>query len=155
MTESIFMQRAIELSAQNLAHGGGPFGAVVVRDGRIIGEGANRVVPANDPTAHAEIVAIRAACRTVASHALEGATIYTTCEPCPMCLSAIWWARIAEIVYGNSREDAALIGFDDAEIYQEVSRPFEERKLPVRRFMADEAMESFKAWLAKTDKVPY
>jgi tRNA(Arg) A34 adenosine deaminase TadA len=155
MSETEFMQRAIALSAENLAANGGPFGAVVVRDGRIIGEGANRVVPALDPTAHAEVVAIRAACQTIGSHSLESATIYTTCEPCPMCLSAIWWARISQIVYGNSREDAALIGFDDAEIYKEVSRPFEARKLPVRRFMAQEAGEIFKAWLEKTDRVPY
>ena len=155
MSETDFMTRAIQLSAENLAMNGGPFGAVVVRQGKIIGEGANRVVPTSDPTAHAEIVAIRAACQTVQSHALEGATIYTTCEPCPMCLSAIWWARISQIVYGNSREDAALIGFDDDEIYKEVSRPFAARKLPVRRFMATEAGEIFAAWLNKTDRVPY
>ena len=133
----------------------GPFGAVVARDGRIIGEGVNRVVPSGDPTAHAEIVAIREACRAVGSHVLDGAVIYTSCEPCPMCLGAIWWARISEIVYANNREDAAAIGFDDDAIYQEVAAPLESRKLPIRRMSASEALEVFKRWQAKPGRVPY
>ncbi|MGE0563563.1 MAG: nucleoside deaminase [Pseudolabrys sp.] len=155
MSDADFMTRAIELSLASVHAGGGPFGAVVVRDGRIIGEGANRVVPSADPTAHAEVVAIRMACEAVGSHVLEGATIYTTCEPCPMCLGAIWWARIGEIVYGNSRRDAALIEFDDEDIYAEVGRPLHERKLPLRRFMEEHAIRAFEAWAGKADKTRY
>ena len=150
-----YMRRAIALSAESVATGGGPFGAVIVRDGTIIGEGINRVVPHADPTAHAEIVAIRNACRTLGTNALDGATIYTTCEPCPMCLGAIWWARIESIAYGNTREDAARIGFDDAAIYREVAAPLDRRALPLRRFMAEEAAEAFRLWLLKPDRVEY
>ncbi len=150
-----FMRRAIALSCESVASGGGPFGAVVVRDGRIIGEGVNRVVPHGDPTAHAEVVAIRAACRTIGSHTLGGAVIYTTCEPCPMCLGAIWWARLSAIVYGNARDEAGKIGFDDAAIYREVSSPLAARTLPLHRFMADEAAEAFRLWMAKADRVQY
>jgi len=150
-----FMRRAIELSLGCVDSDEGPFGAVVARDGRIIGEGVNRVVPSGDPTAHAEIVAIREACRAVGSHVLDGAVIYTSCEPCPMCLGAIWWARISEIVYANNREDAAAIGFDDDAIYQEVAAPLESRKLPIRRMSASEALEVFKRWQAKPGRVPY
>ena len=128
---------------------------MVARDGKIIGEGVNQVVPTGDPTAHAEIVAIRAACKTVGSHVLDGAVMYTSCEPCPMCLGAIWWARIAEIVYANDRVDAAAIGFDDDAIYEEVAAPLDRRKLPIRRLSAAEALEVFKLWHGKPDKVPY
>jgi guanine deaminase len=121
----VHMRRAIELSSQSVQQGGGPFGAVVVLDGRVLGEGKNRVVPDGDPTAHAEINAIRNACRAQASHSLQGAVIYTSCEPCPMCLAAIWWARISRIVFANSRDAAADIGFDDAALYSEVSAPLE------------------------------
>ena len=155
MDEAGFMRRAIALSCQGVAEGGGPFGAVVVRDGRILGEGRNAVVPGRDPTAHAEVVAIRAACATLGTHDLSGAVIYTSCEPCPMCLGAIWWARIREIVYANDRADAAAIGFDDAAIYEEVCRPVAERALPLRRLLAAEAIEAFRLWAAKADKVPY
>ena len=155
MTDTGFMRRAIALSLESVETGGGPFAAVIVRDGNIIGEGINRVVPSADPTAHAEVVAIRMACEAVGSHALDGATIYTTCEPCPMCLGAIWWARIGEIVYANNRTDAASIDFDDDEIYQEVSRPLDRRRLPVRRIMQDEAIRAFVAWTNKADKVRY
>ncbi len=153
--EMKFMRRAIELSMQADGTAEGPFGAVVVRDGRIIGEGFNRVVPTGDPTAHAEIVAIREACRTVGSHVLDGAVIYTSCEPCPMCLGAVWWARISEIVYGNSRADAAAIGFDDDAIYDEVAAPLDRRKLPIRRLGADEALEAFRRWYNDPNRVPY
>jgi tRNA(Arg) A34 adenosine deaminase TadA len=150
-----FMRRAIELSLACANSDEGPFGAVVVRDRRIIGEGVNRVVPTGDPTAHAEIVAIRAACQTIGSYVLDGAVIYTSCEPCPMCLGAIWWARISEIVYANNREDAAAIGFDDDAIYREVAAPLANRKLPIRRLSASEALEVFKLWRSKPDRILY
>ena len=150
-----FMRRAIALSAQCAKSDEGPFGAVVVMDGKIVGEGVNQVVPSGDPTAHAEVVAIRAACKTVGSHVLDGAVLYTSCEPCPMCLGAVWWARIAEIVYANDRADAAAIGFDDDAIYREVAAPLHRRKLPIRRLGAAEALEVFKAWAVKPDKMPY
>lgn len=149
------MRRAIALSCEGVAEGGGPFGAVVAKDGRIIGEGRNAVVPSADPTAHAEIVAIRAACAGLGTHDLSGAVIYTSCEPCPMCLGAIWWARIGGIVYANDRADAAAIGFDDAAIYDEVAAPLTARRLPLRRLLAEEARLAFQAWTVKPDKVPY
>ena len=150
-----FMRRAIALSCQGVETGGGPFGAVVVKDGEIIGEGMNRVVPNADPTAHAEIVAIRAACAALGTHDLSGAVIISSCEPCPMCLGAIWWSRIGLVVYGNDRTDAAAIGFDDADIYAEVAAPPEARRLPLRRVLAEEALAAFQLWQAKPDKVPY
>jgi tRNA(Arg) A34 adenosine deaminase TadA len=153
--EAGYMRRAIALSCEGVEAGGGPFGAVVVRDGRILGEGRNAVVPRHDPTAHAEVVAIRAACAALATHDLSGAVIYTSCEPCPMCLGAVWWARIAEVVYGNGRADAAAIGFDDHAIYEEVCRPIAARALPLRRLLAGEAITAFRLWQAKADKVPY
>ncbi|RAI44988.1 tRNA-specific adenosine deaminase [Rhodoplanes roseus] len=149
------MRRAIALSRASVETGGGPFGAVVVLDGRIVGEGSNRVVPDGDPTAHAEVVAIRDACRRLDTHVLEGAVVYTSCEPCPMCLAAIWWARVTEIVYANDRVAAADIGFDDQALYDEVARPLEARVLPLRRLAAEEAAEVFRAWEAKPDKVAY
>ena len=156
MYDEKFMRRAIELSATALdIPGARPYGAVVVKDGKIVGEGVNQVVPTGDPTAHAEVVAIRAACEAVGLHVLDGAVLYTSCEPCPMCLSAAWWARVKEIVYANNRADAAAIGFDDDAIYEEVAAPLHQRKLPIRRFGADEALEVFKLWHAKPDKVPY
>ena len=150
-----FMRRAIELSASCAKSDEGPFGAVVVKDGKIVGEGVNQVVPTGDPTAHAEVVAIRNACKTLGTHVLDGATIYTSCEPCPMCLGAAWWARMKEIVYANDRADAAAIGFDDDAIYEEVAAPLHSRKLPIRRLGAAEALEVFKLWHAKPDRVPY
>ena len=149
------MRRAIELSASCAKSDEGPFGAVVVKDGKIIGEGVNQVVPTGDPTAHAEVVAIRDACEAIGSHMLDGAVLYTSCEPCPMCLGAAWWARITEIVYANDRANAAAIGFDDDAIYEEVAAPFDRRKLPIRRLAGDEALEVFKLWHAKPGKVPY
>ena len=155
MDDVKFMRRAIQLSLECVASDEGPFGAVVARHGRIIGEGVNRVVPSGDPTAHAEIVAIREACRAVGSHVLDGAVIYTSCEPCPMCLGAIWWARISEIVYANNRDDAASIGFDDDAIYREVAAPLERRTLPIRRMSASEALEAFRLWQSNPNRVPY
>ena len=149
------MRRAIALSCQGVEQGGGPFGAVVVRDGRILGEGRNAVVPRHDPTAHAEIVAIRAACAAAGTHDLSGAVIYSSCEPCPMCLGAVWWARIGAVIYGNDRTDAAAVGFDDAAIYAEMAAPPDARRLPLRRLLAEEAREAFRLWQAKPDKVPY
>ncbi len=151
----VHMRRAIELSCESVSQGGGPFGAVVVLDGRVLGEGKNRVVPDGDPTAHAEINAIRNACRAQGSHSLQGAIIYTNCEPCPMCLGAIWWARIARIVFANSRDAAANIGFDDAALYREASAPLENRKIKIEQSDDAGAKEVFEAWARKPDKVPY
>ncbi len=154
--DAAFMRRAIALADASVATlEGGPFGAVIVRDGRIVGEGANRVTTDHDPTAHAEIVAIRDACRTLSTFSLEGCVIYTSCEPCPMCLAAIYWARLARIVYGNTREDAARIGFDDDLIYREVALTMAERSTPARRLLAGEAIVTFEAWNRTTGKIPY
>jgi len=150
-----FMRRAIALSCQGVETGGGPFGAVVVKDDDMIGEGMSQVVPCADPTAHAEIVAIRAACARLGMHDLSGAVIVSSCEPCPMCLGAIWWSRMGLVVYGNDRTDAAAIGFDDAAIYAEVAAHLEARRLPLRRILADEALSAFRLWQAKPDKVSY
>lgn len=150
------MRRAIELSRLKMRAGeGGPFGAVVVHDGRIIGEGWNSVLATRDPTAHAEVVAIRAACAHLGTHRLDGAEIYATSEPCPMCLGAILWARVARLYYANARADAAAIGFDDALFYDEVARPPERRALPGERLLADEARSVFAEWDAKPNKVKY
>jgi tRNA(Arg) A34 adenosine deaminase TadA len=154
--ERTFMEQAIALSLRNARSArGGPFGAVVVKSGRIVGEGVNRVTTARDPTAHAEVVAIRAACRKLRSHDLKGAVIYTSCEPCPMCLSAILWARIDRMVYANTRADAAAIGFDDAWFYDQVSRPVGRRALPAKRLLGREARRAFAAWADNPKKVPY
>jgi tRNA(Arg) A34 adenosine deaminase TadA len=153
--EESFMRRAIALAEASVESGGGPFGAIVVRGGAVLGEGANRVVPDADPTQHAEIVAIREACRRLGTHDLSGAMIFTSCEPCPMCLGAIWWARIGEVVFGNRQEDAARIGFDDRAIYREVARPHGERVLPIRRLLGAEAARAFEMWEGKADKTRY
>ena len=153
---NLYMQRAAEISRQKMLAGeGGPFGAVVVRDDSILGEGWNRVTSTADPTAHAEIVAIRDACSRVGSFTLEGALIYTSCEPCPMCLAAIWWARISRIYYANTRNDAARIGFDDAEIYQEVTRDLTDRRIPLVHCPNQEAVQAMREWTEKQDKIPY
>ena len=150
------MRRAIALSRDKMAAGhGGPFGAVVALDGRIVGEGWNQVTSALDPTAHAEVVAIRTACAQLQRFDLRGCAIYTSCEPCPMCLAAIYWARIDTIYYGNDRTQAAAIEFDDDWLYREVALPLDQRKLPMHRLLADEAHAVFTAWLAKPDRVPY
>jgi guanine deaminase len=151
----IHLRRAIELACEAVSEGGGPFGAVVVMDGRVVGEGKNRVVPDGDPTAHAEVNAIRNACRTQGSHSLQGAVIYASSEPCPMCLGAIWWARISRIVFANSHDAAANIGFDDSALYREVSAPHEDRKIRIEKSDHAGAKEAFEAWARKTGKVSY
>lgn len=151
-----FMKRAIELSEMNMKQGqGGPFGAVIVKDGRIIGEGWNKVTSSNDPTAHAEMVAIRNASAHLNQFNLSGCEIYTSCEPCPMCLSAIYWARIDKIYYANTKSDAAKINFDDQFIYEEINRPMDQRKLPLIQILRDKAIKVFEEWQLKTDKIPY
>lgn len=156
MTDEDFMRRAIALSRQHMrANHGGPFGAVVVKDGRIIGEGWNQVTSTCDPTAHAEVVAIRAACQHLGSFTLEGADIYTSCEPCPMCLGAIYWARLRRVFYANDQADAAAIGFDDAAFYGEMCVPAGQRRLPMIRLLGAEARAVFEEWAAKPDRVPY
>lgn len=150
------MREAIALSTHNVKTGnGGPFAAVIVKDGRIIARGTNHVTTENDPTAHAEIVAIREACRTLGSFQLTGCDVYTTCEPCPMCLGAIYWARPDRIFYANTRSDAKAIGFDDDFIYEEISRPLEARAIPMSQMMNDEALEAFNAWKNTNDKTHY
>jgi guanine deaminase len=151
-----FMQMAIELSEYNVRQGqGGPFGAVIVKDGMVVARSANKVVPQNDPTAHAEVSAIRLACYELNTFSLEGCVIYTSCEPCPMCLGAIYWARLDTIYYANTKADAAGIGFDDQFIYEELDRPMAERKLPVVQLMRDEALQAFKLWETSELKTDY
>ena len=135
--------------------GGGPFGAVVVRNGEVLATGVNRVTATNDPTAHAEIVAIRAACETLASFQLTGCVVYSSCEPCPMCLAALYWSRCQAVFYGNSARDAAAIGFDDSFLYQQVALPMEARTLPMQRLIPEEAIASFDAWRNQPNKVEY
>lgn len=151
-----FLLRAIELATENVtsAHGG-PFGAVIVRDGKIVGEGRNSVTAANDPTAHAEVNAIRAACAALKTFTLAGCELYTSCEPCPMCLAASHWARLDAIYYGASAEDAAQAGFDDAFLYAEFKKDQPERRMPEAQLLRDEAKESFAAWIASPEKVAY
>jgi guanine deaminase len=154
--KSAFMRVAIRLSREKMRRGeGGPFGAVVVRRGKIIARGWNRVTSTNDPTAHAEITAIRAACRKLQTFQLDDCELYTSCEPCPMCLAAIYWARLKKVYYANSRRDAARIQFDDALIYREVSQPVARRKIPMKQLLRREAQPVFAEWQAKPDKVRY
>ncbi|HLT77103.1 MAG TPA: nucleoside deaminase [Ferrovibrio sp.] len=151
-----FMRRAIALSREHMeANHGGPFGAVIVMDGKIVGEGWNQVTGANDPTAHAEVVAIRDACRRLGRFDLRGAVLYTSCEPCPMCLAATYWARIDRLYYANTQADAAAIDFDDAFLYRELALPMEKRSLKCEQILRDEAQQVFQAWTVKPDKVPY
>ncbi len=150
------MQRAIELSLENVRSGaGGPFAAVVVKDGAVIGTGTNQVTSALDPTAHAEIVAIRGACRALKSFQLGGCELYTTCEPCPMCMGAIYWARLAKVYYANTRADAAKIGFDDSLIYDELALPIEARKIAMVQIMRDPALAAFREWEQSQSKIQY
>ncbi len=151
-----FMLRAIELSKINMdSNVGGPFGAVVVKAGKIVGEGWNQVTSTNDPTAHAEVQAIRNACKNLNTFDLQDAEIYTSCEPCPMCLAAIYWARCSKIYYGNTKVDAAAIKFDDDFIYQEIAKPYAQRSIPLVPMMREEALQIFKIWEQKVDKIPY
>jgi tRNA(Arg) A34 adenosine deaminase TadA len=151
-----FMARAIELSIDNVRSGrGGPFGAVVVRGGKIIAEGVNCVTAVNDPTAHAEVVAIREACKKLGVFELKDCEMYTSCEPCPMCLGAIYWARPARVYFGSTAADASNAGFDDSFIYNEIPRPHAQRKIPMIQMMRDEALEAFRTWQRQPNKVPY
>jgi guanine deaminase len=151
-----FMARAIELSIENVRSGrGGPFGAVVVRGGKIIAEGVNCVTAVNDPTAHAEVVAIREACKKLGVFELKDCEMYTSCEPCPMCLGAIYWARPARVYFGSTAADASNAGFDDSFIYNEIPRPHAQRKIPMIQMMRDEALEAFRTWQRQPNKVPY
>tara|TARA_B100000686_G_C16465230_1_gene799145 strand:- start:98 stop:562 length:465 start_codon:yes stop_codon:yes gene_type:complete len=150
-----FMNRAIELSIENINKGGGPFGCVVVKNNKIIAEGSNKVTLTNDPTAHGEIVAIRQACKKLNNFNLRGSELYSTCEPCPMCLSAIYWARIDKIYYANTRADAQKIDFDDSRIYSELLKDITKRKIPMIQIMRNEALKAFELWEKKTDKVKY
>jgi guanine deaminase len=150
-----FMMRAIELSIKSVNTGTGPFGSVIVKDNRIISEGFNTVTLSNDPTSHAEIAAIRIACKELKNFSLKDCDLYTTCEPCPMCLSAIYWARIDKIYYANTRNDAKKIDFSDALIYEELNKSIKDRKIPMHQIMRDEALKAFELWNKKTDKVKY
>ncbi len=153
--EELFLAEAVRLAVQSVQNGGGPFAAVIVRDGKIIAQGANRVTLANDPTAHAEIVAIREACSGLGDFRLSGCVLYSSCEPCPMCLAACYWARLAEIVYAGSQANAAAAGFDDAFLYRELILPQAQRSLPIRQLMADEGQQPFEAWKQFTGKIEY
>ena len=154
--DPIFMKQAIALATENVVSArGGPFGAVIVRDGKVIATGANQVTSTNDPTAHAEVVAIRNACATLATFNLTGCHIYTSCEPCPMCLAALYWSRCSTIYYGNNREDAARAGFDDSFLYEEVTKTLDARTIPILRLLPEEAMTSFNEWEQSPFKVGY
>ena len=151
-----FMRKAIRLSVANVDKAkGGPFGCVIVKDGEVIARGSNSVTATNDPTAHAEVVAIRKACKALKTYQLTGCEIYTSCEPCPMCLAAIYWARPDKIYYANSKEDAAAINFDDKLIYDELAKPISERKIFTEQLLRDEAQEAFKKWTVSPNKIEY
>jgi guanine deaminase len=152
----LFMARAIELSIENVRSGrGGPFAAVVVKDGKIIAEAANCVTSTNDPTAHAEVMAIRLACKKLSTFELKGCDIYSSCEPCPMCLGAIYWARPARVYFGGTAADAAKAGFDDSFIYEEITRPHSSRRIPMIGMMREEALAAFRAWEENPGKIGY
>ena len=156
MSNEKFMRRAIELSMENIKSGkGGPFGAVIVKDGKIIGQGTNSVTSSNDPTAHAEMNAIREACKALSSYQLEGCEIYTSCEPCPMCLAAIYWSHISKVFYANTKKDAAEINFDDLFIYDEIAKPIHQRSKQFIQLSRSEALEAFEMWRKSEDKKPY
>lgn len=155
MKHEELMQRAIALAVENVKNGGGPFGAVIARGGEIVAEGVNRVTAAHDPTAHAEVQAIRAAAAKIGSHDLKGCDIYASCEPCPMCLGAIYWAHLDHLYFAATKSDAARAGFDDAFIYNEMPLPIHERKLPTDRITPDTAQNPFEEWAAKDDKKTY
>ena len=155
MTHQELMRRAIQLAVDNVKNGGGPFGAVIARNGEIIAEGVNRVTPNHDPTAHAEVQAIRAAAARLENFDLAGCSIYSSCEPCPMCLGAIYWAHLDRMYYGNNKHDAAAIGFDDAFIYEELDLKPADRKLKSEVLLPEEAIQAFKDWEAKEDKTEY
>lgn len=154
--ELMFMQKAIELAQQGMnKNEGGPFGCIIVKHNEIIGEGNNKVLSLNDPTAHAEIVAIRKACQYLKTFQLTDCEVFTSCEPCPMCLGALYWARPSKIYFANTREDAALIGFDDAMIYKELTQPYASRKIPMLHVHSEQALQLFKQWQLKANKQMY
>lgn len=155
MTDKELMREAIRLSEENVINGGGPFGAVIARDGEVIATGVNRVTAAHDPTAHAEVNAIREACRKLNTYDLSGCVIYSSCEPCPMCLGAIYWAHLDKLFFGNNKTDAKKIGFDDSFIYDELELPRDRRRLPSRVMLSDEAIRAFEMWMQKSDKIEY
>ena len=155
MNSDFFMQKAIELSIKNIHNNGGPFGCVIVKNNKIISEGVNGVTQNNDPTAHAEIVAIRNACKKLNTFDLSGCELYTSCEPCPMCLSAIYWSHIDLVYYGNSRENAAEIQFDDKFIYDEMKKDINERKIPLKQILKEEAIKAFDLWAETENKTKY
>jgi len=155
MMKEEYMRQSIRLAVENIRAGGGPFGAVIVKDGEVIATGVNRVTANNDPTAHAEVQAIRAACSKLGTFSLDGCQIYSSCEPCPMCLGAIYWARISHLYYGGTQHDADSIGFGDAFIYKELAKDKRQRTLVAENLLHDEALEPFKVWAEKTDKVEY
>lgn len=153
---SKFITEAVELSRNGMNNNeGGPFGAIIVKDGKVVGKGNNRVTSSNDPTAHAEVVAIRDACKNLNSFQLDDCILYTSCEPCPMCLGAIYWARPSKVFYANTREDAAAIGFDDDFIYEEINVSMDDRKIPFEQLGREEALKVFKEWQSKVDKLEY
>ena len=156
MDDTRFVREAITLAKEGMARGeGGPFGCVIVKQGTVVGRGNNRVTSSNDPTAHAEVVAIREACHALGDFQLTGCVLYTSCEPCPMCLGAIYWARPDRVVFACTRQDAALAGFDDQLIYDELPLPYTERRIPMEHVLREEGLAVFNAWTAKSDKVRY
>lgn len=155
MNSNFFMQKAIDLSIKNIHNNGGPFGCVIVKNNKIISEGVNSVTQNNDPTAHAEIVAIRSACKILNNFDLSGCELYTSCEPCPMCLSAIYWSHIDLVYYGNSRENAAEIDFDDKFIYDEIKKEINKRKIPLKQVLKEEAIKAFNLWTQTENKTKY
>ena len=154
-THEEHMREALALAAKSVRSGGGPFAALVVQDGKVVGRGTNRVTASNDPTAHAEVEAIRAACRTLDTFSLQGCLVYTTCEPCPMCLGALYWSRVDGIYFAGTRHDAAVAGFDDEHLYVEIAAPIAERELPMTHLLGDEGCAPFEAWAEQSDRTPY
>lgn len=155
-THTEFMSQAVKAALKGMSNNeGGPFGCIIVKDGEIIGRGNNKVTSTNDPTAHAEVTAIRDACKNIESFQLDGCIIYTSCEPCPMCLGAIYWARPDKVYYGSNQQDAADIGFDDEFIYKEIPLPYEKRSIPFEQIARDIALEPFQKWTEKQDKIDY
>jgi guanine deaminase len=155
MPQNTFMERAIALALENVRSGGGPFGALIVKDGKILSEAANCVTVENDPTAHAEMAAIRLACKKLGNFNLTGCELYSSCEPCPMCMGAVYWARLARVYFAGTDADAAKAGFDDSFIYQELQRPHLHRKIPMIPLMREESLAAFRAWEQKPDKTNY
>lgn len=153
--DKIFMREAVRLSRESVEKGGGPFGAVIVKDGKIVAGSSNSVTLENDPTAHAEVSCIRKACKELGTFDLSGCDIYTSCEPCPMCLGAIYWAHLDRIFYANDRKDAGAIGFDDDFIYEEMEKPFDQRRTPLIQILRSEGLQVFRMWDEKEDKTEY